>query len=98
VLWRNCSMLRSLSIQSKLILFLLLVALMTGLPIAYLGYRNGREAIEKRISFDWIDRLRSMEQFRHRTRGLAGTAGSPGAASEHRADQRPQQSSAASPA
>jgi len=42
-------MLRSLSIQSKLILFLLSVALLTGLPIAYLGYRSGRDAIEKSV-------------------------------------------------
>jgi len=56
------SMLRSLSIQSKLILFLLLVALLTGLPIAYLGYRNGREAIEKSVVDQLVGQRRTRGQ------------------------------------
>ena len=55
-------MLRSLSIQSKLILFLLLVALMTGLPIAYLGYRNGREAIERSVVDQLVGQRRTRGQ------------------------------------
>jgi class 3 adenylate cyclase len=43
------SFLNNLSIQSKLILFLLLVALAAGIPLAWIGYQSGKTALEKNV-------------------------------------------------
>ncbi len=41
--------LNKLSIQSKLILFLMLVALLAGLPVALVGYNSGKHSLEQRV-------------------------------------------------
>ena len=42
-------MFRSLSLHSKLILILLAVSLLTAIPLAYIGYTSGRNALEKNV-------------------------------------------------
>ena len=45
----DMSFLNNLSIQSKLILFLLLVALAAGIPLAWIGHQSGKNALENNI-------------------------------------------------
>lgn len=42
-------MFRRLTLQSKLILILLAVSLLTAIPLAYIGYSSGRAALEKNL-------------------------------------------------
>ncbi|HBH53596.1 MAG TPA: hypothetical protein DDY91_17050 [Planctomycetaceae bacterium] len=55
------SFLNNLSIQSKLILFLLLVALLTGAPIAWIGHQSGKTALEKHV----LSAMEGQRNIRH---------------------------------
>ncbi|MFN6107766.1 MAG: adenylate/guanylate cyclase domain-containing protein [Planctomycetaceae bacterium] len=77
------SFLNNLSIQSKLILFLLLVALAAGIPLAWIGHQSGKNALEKNITSAVegqrnIRRTQALSMLEHTRRQVVTLSSAPG--------------------
>jgi len=77
------SFLNNLSIQSKLILFLLLVALAAGIPLAWIGHQSGKNALEKNIISAMegqrnIRRTQALSMLEHTRKQVVTLSAAPG--------------------
>ena len=77
------SFLNNLSIQSKLILFLLLVALAAGIPLAWIGHQSGKNALEQNITSAMegqrnIRRTQALAMLEHTRKQVVALSAAPG--------------------